>query len=323
MVKPVTDRVVYVVLAHRLPEQLHRLVATLRADRDASIVVHYQDKAVAVPSDVQRLRSRQVAWGGSSIPELFLDGLRAATVVPGAEWVVFISGQDYPVRHPGEIRHDLLNSPYDVHLDLHRVRDGQPWPLWEPITRYGYRYTLAPMGFPPGWPRRKVWRAIQRGCEEVQRRAEGSTGDIPWHVRPPVVLRNVGARIALGVRVRQHPFASAPLWAGDAWFSIRVGAARELLKKLARSESYVRHMTRTLVPDEAFFHNVLANDLPHLSIGPSRRFRVFEPGDSHPRVWRAGDVGLLFATGADFARKFDGDVDEAILDLIDDRIRRT
>lgn len=316
-------RVVYVVIAHHLPEQLDRLVRRLLSDPATYVLLHY-DGAEAPPTGdrIGHLPRRRVEWGGMSIPLLLIDALSAAVTVDGVQWIVPVSGQDYPLRPLADIHQELLASSFDVHMDMHAVREGDPWPLWEPMTRYGYRFSLTPVEL-PGRVRRRLWRLIARSCADVQRRAEAATAPLPWEVLPPVVLRNVAGRLALGVRRRDNPFASGEeLFAGDMWFSIRADAAREVLKALAADPFYTKYMSRCLVPDEAFFQSLIANRLPDLRVGPWRRHRVFLPGESHPHVWRHSDLDTLIATGADFARKFDVRVDAGILDLLDARAAR-
>jgi len=313
-------RVIYVVLAHRDPEQLQRLTTLLASADSTSVLVHWDgDTRPDLPGDVGWLQRRSISWGRMGIPMVFLDGMRAASRMCDDGWVVFLSGQDYPLRPLREIHDELLSSSFDLHMDTRPVVDGDPWPLWEPLTRYGYRHVLTPRL--PAPARRYLWRLVARSCARVQRLAEASSSPQPWDVRPRWVLRNIGAQLSVGLRRRRHPFEPPhALHAGDAWFSLRLTAAREILEALHRDPSYLRFMRHTLVPDECFFQSLAANHLGHLRVGPWRRHREFAAGESHPRVWTCADLPALQATGADYARKFDREVDGRVLDALDDVI---
>lgn len=316
------DRIVYVVLAHRLPSQVSRLISLIQSQHDSVVMLHYDGDDLRVDSNVIPIERRAVSWGGMSIPRLFLDALVQAVSVPRAAWIVIVSGQDYPLRPLEQIHADLLASRFDVHLDSHAVREGTPWPMWEPLTRYGYRFAIMPVDL-PGRLRRRVWPLISRSCENVQRRSSRTSDEQQWERLPAFVLRNVGARLAVGRRREDNPFLQGELHAGDAWFSVRVDAARRILDAVAINDRFMRYMSRTLVPDEALFQSLIANKLPELRVGPWRRHRLFRQGESHPHVWRTPELPILLQTGADFARKFDINVDAAILDCLDEVIGRS
>lgn len=319
-------RVVYAVLAHRDPPQVHRLVSLLLEHPQSAVLLHYDGDIAGVDARVGRIPRRSIGWGRMSIPRLFLDTLRQSVSVPGAEWIVILSGQDYPLRPLARIHTELLASPYDVHMDTRLVTQGDPWPLWEPLTRYGYQYLFTPRVGAARIPWR-LWQVIHRHCDEVQARSERALTEQPsvlqpWEVLPRFVLRNVGHQLAFGRRSGANPFRQGKaLWAGDAWFMVRRAAAVQILEAVDRERAYVRYLSRTIVPDEVFFQTLVANWLPHLRIGPQRRYRVFLPGEWHPHVWRRDELPALLETGADFARKFDLDVDAGILDDLDALVR--
>jgi hypothetical protein len=53
-----------------------------------------------------------------------------------------------------------------------------------------------------------------------------------------------------------------------------------------------------------------------------RRFARFSrPGAPHPDTLTSADLDAALASGADFARKFDAEVDSEVLDRLDERRR--
>ncbi len=107
-------RVAYIVLCHRGPDQVARLVGRL-TDESSRIWLHVDARA----DDVARcLRTRlakmknvsfttrtRVYWGSWNVVRATLIALRAAA---GSGWpfdyAILLSGQDYPVVGPAQIR---------------------------------------------------------------------------------------------------------------------------------------------------------------------------------------------------------------------------
>jgi hypothetical protein len=84
----------------------------------------------------------------------------------------------------------------------------------------------------------------------------------------------------------------------------------------------MRSYRRSVAPAESFFATSLMND-PALKVsGDDRRFVRFQLGAPSPDVLTSADLDELEASGAEFARKFDADVDAPILDRLDE-LRRS
>ena len=111
-------RIGYVILAHTLPDHLVRLVRRLDSDR-AQFVVHFDvrgsdsefegiEREFAGTPNVQLLPRRRVQWCGFSLVETALDGVqRLLNADPPLDYVVLLTGQDYPLRPAGEIESRL------------------------------------------------------------------------------------------------------------------------------------------------------------------------------------------------------------------------
>lgn len=82
----------------------------------------------------------------------------------------------------------------------------------------------------------------------------------------------------------------------------------------------MRHFRRVAVPSESFFASVLLGD-PSLAVARDhRRFAAFSrPGVPHPDTLTSADLDRILASGADFARKFDTEIDSGVLDRLDER----
>jgi hypothetical protein len=75
-------------------------------------------------------------------------------------------------------------------------------------------------------------------------------------------------------------------------------------------------------PSESFFASLLLND--RRLDRDHRRFLAFSGPDApHPETLTTAHLETALASGADFARKFDTEVDGRVLALLDERNRRS
>jgi Core-2/I-Branching enzyme len=281
--------VAYVILSYRSPEMLARLVRTLRAGSpEATIAVHHDARRCAAP----RLPAAQfiapawtVEWGHGSQLAAVLRCLRWALARSDFDWLVLLSGQDYPVRPLPAIEADLARTELDAFVETLpvgplRLRRGR---VDEFARRYHYRW-----GRVPG----RLARTVARADPLVQVRTLPSGA----HAGVPAPLR-------------------VPAHHGSDWFTLSRRAVEAVVSAPPALE---RRFLRTIVPTEAFAQTVLANRPDLRLAGDNRRHAVFErPGSPSPRVLGLTDVDRALASGADFARKFD---DVAVLDAIDRRV---
>ncbi|MFC4783453.1 beta-1,6-N-acetylglucosaminyltransferase [Nocardioides sp. MAHUQ-72] len=130
--------VVVAVLSHRDPRLLQRLVARiLEGDRTVALVHHDprgephglvpHDRLVLVPD------AGPCDWGRMNLAEAMLRCLRAGLdAVPELEWLLLVSGQDYPAQHLRRTEADLAGQDADALLRWFPVPedpsgDVHPW----------------------------------------------------------------------------------------------------------------------------------------------------------------------------------------------------
>jgi hypothetical protein len=279
----------YVVLSHQHPEQVLRLVRTLRrGSPDATIVLHHDDRRVSVDEaalralDVVRvLPPTPVGWGAASQLEALLRGLRAAA---GCDWVTVLSGQDYPLRPLAEIERAWRESGVDAFAEGSPV-DPPPWSRGaadEFARRYFYRYVPVR---PPGL---RLRRAIAAA-------------------RPVLTLREMPWGHLLGVR-RRGP--GLPVRRGADWLTL----SRRAVEVVLGAPGLVRYYRRTVLPTESLPHTALYASGLRLS-GDTRRFSLWTPGAEHPALLDRSHLDAMLGSGADFARKFPPDA--PVLDDLD------
>jgi hypothetical protein len=275
-----------VVLSHRAPAQVARLVSRLCDGRDTVVAVHHDPRAEPL-----RLRtSSEVAlvpdpvpcpWGRPGIIVAIrksLEWLRAN--VPELSWALVISGQDYPIRTMASIEAELAEAPCDAFV-RHLRADGDPANdvhRWQAVTRERYLY---------------------------RRRLPGSARSVrlPWP--------------------RRHPFGDGfRLYVGEQWVNLSARAVGKLLDS-PLNNPLLRYLRRSPNPDEAWIGTVTLNGEPELTVINDRRRYIRWPGGErgHPAVLGPGDLPALRQSNAFFARKVDLTAWPECCDILDDLAR--
>jgi hypothetical protein len=292
--------VAYVVLSHRNPAQVLRLVRALGEGPAARVLVRHDPRGPRLtPAEIEAAGGEAIedgiefSWGGWSQAEVILACVREAASRHDPDWVLILSGQDYPLRPLAEIESRLEADGLDGRLgSVREVERRRPPPGQDEFfLRCHYRHYTRPRAMP----------------------------DLPRIIRPLVYARELPPLVGLR-RVRRAPL---PLFASADWLTLgRRGMAAVLAA--ADDRRLTRYFRRVGVPSESFFASVLLAD-PSLRIERDhRRFAPFsQPGAPHPDLLTSRDYDRLLASGADFARKFDADVDSHVLDLLDEHRRPT
>lgn len=130
-------KIAYLILAHAQPQQLGRLTQRLdtpgahfyiHIDANTSDYTFAQMQA-AVPQ-AHWIARQPCRWGGFSLVAATLRLIEVA-LADGCDWLVLLSGQDYPVKHPDEIAATLAASPFAAHLDIQPDFEvGYRWQHW-------------------------------------------------------------------------------------------------------------------------------------------------------------------------------------------------
>jgi len=298
------DGFVFLIASHKNPTQVARLAHRIARDLpQATLVLHHDRSQSNV--DVSTLPAQRMlviddyvsaTWGTAAQVEATTRGLeRIERDVPDFRWVVFISGQDYPIRHLGALA-SALGASTDGYVDV------EPPDRAEPL-----RYELGWFRLPEALQTARTQRLFERliyhanGRQRFVRFASGRLG-CTIGVRIP-------SPIPRGWRVRQ----------GSNWWTLsRKAILQYLTYKRERPALYRWFMKRTIVPDEGIFQTLLLNT-PGLTLeGPDiRHIRWDDRNSGSPAIFTHADFDELRSSQRFFARKFDIEVDATILDLLD------
>jgi hypothetical protein len=323
----VSVRVLYLVTSHTNPEQVARLVRTLRAGSTLGrIAVHHDaSKSRLDPTLFDGMRDVHllpftvpVTWGDFSIVDMNLRAFRWSLEHIDFDWMVLLSGQDYPIRPLAELEEILGTSEVDGFLE-------QPVPVedrpphhgrgrieYDSFFRYHYRYREVPLAGSgraiPRWVRRALARAGGWLRPRVQR-------GVFVHPMPSGAPR-------VGVRRIRTPFGPTfRCFKSSQWFTLSRRSI-ELLAEFADAHPDVVAFYRgTVIPDESLFQSILLNH-PGWRFHPDNMvfYRWSRQGAGSPDVLTMADLEEVVASRKRFARKVDHRVDPDLLDALDGRL---
>jgi hypothetical protein len=299
--------VAYVVSSHRNPRQVLRLVSALREGPETEVMVRHDQRRTSLSRGQVEDRGGHmledgidVRWGEFSYLRVLVGAFDWALEHLEPDWIVVLSGQDYPLRPPAEIEARLGATPADAFLTAawELPTDHRPEPPAEEFfLRYAYRHFKV-----PGWV-----PALPRALRSLLYTREMPAG--------------LGKR--LGLRRARLPFGPARrCFVSSDWMTLSAQAARVVIETAGRDSALMRYYRGSLIPSESFFATVLLNH-PELEIAlEDRRLISFAaPGVPHPDVFTSADLGRLVDSDMDFARKFDEEVDAEVLDALDEHRR--
>jgi hypothetical protein len=298
-------RACYFVQTHVNPGQIHRLVRTLKAGSPEARVLIGHDFSgchldLSPLSDLQGVDlfgfEGPLDRAGMGIIEPYftaLDWLAEREVE--FDWLIYLTGQDYPVLPLAEAEGFLARSGRDgflSHWDI-RARPGYWGESRRGLRRYLYQYREAP-----------PWMRKLKGINSLQSR---------YHLSSTYGLR-------LGVRANPSPFSDAfPCYAGDQWQALSRDAALYLRTALRERMDLVEYFRHTLCPCEAIVQTLLVNARKFNFANDSLRYIDFAGSrDGRPRMLGAADLAAITGGRYHFARKIDSRTDGGLLDLLDD-----
>ncbi len=284
----------YIILTHKMPEQLLRLVESLD-DNESTFFIHIDIKSNLEDFDslkkfgakVQLVKREDSQWGKMGINIAVLNGLQAIqTFDKKIERISVLSGQDYPIKSNDYINHFFANSPYSVFIEYWRIPNFEIWKKRGGMDRID-KYFLGRVGYP-----RLMAKAI-----------------------------NFLAIVIPFLR-RKLPYNLVP-YGGWSWWTIDMHALNYILQFIKDHPEYIKFHKYTMSSDEVFIHTILFNSkdekLRNSIANNYLRYIVWgEFSKSHPKTLKKDDLEDIMQSKALFARKFDINKDKEILDLIDE-----
>lgn len=327
-------KVVYLIASHTNPEQVVRLVKTLKTGNSSSAVVIHHDysksfldpKAFEGIPNVWILDNHvAVQWGKFSMIKMKLHALEWMLAHLEFDWMVFLSGQDYPIQPLGQIEHFLETTPYDGFMSGVPIESTTPCgPVECPkatsakhqcrdcITRYHYQYYELPSLFSG----EKLPFGLKSTLNKIQKYFINVQSVIRFRSFP---FAQNKLKTMIGIRPFGGPFSDDfKPYKGSQWFTLNYACLRYILQYVEANPQFVKYYEHTLFPDESFFQTILLNQLGLKIFNNNKRFIRWQSAESpNPDILKKQDLDSILTPDHHFARKFDLNIDAEILNLID------
>jgi len=287
----------YIILAHKQPEQLYRLVEKLD-DSSSTFFIHIDKKKsisdfnnlLFFGSKVQFIDRESSNWGEIGIIMAILNALRAIKEFnKKIEHIILLSGQDYPIKSNDYINNFFSTSPYSVFIEY--------WTM----------------------PNFEIWK----GSGGMSRINKYFFGVKPYKKFIAKTINFIS--IFLPFFRRKLPYKLKP-YGGWMWWSMDFYALNYILQFLDDHPKYLKYHKYTFIPDEIFFQTILLNSKDEKLLASitnhNMRYIQWKDQKSHPSTLRKSDLEDIMQSDALFARKFDPDKDKEILDEIDNCLKK-
>lgn len=305
----------YIILAHKNPSQLTRLVLRLR--RPGTRFYIHIDKNVEISPFQKELTDFQEVfflkegqrepgtWGDVGIVKATINATRQVKEDGRDGYCILLSGQDYPLRRNKEIQNFFEKQNGTSFVSVFSL----PHPNWheggyDRLNKY------------------KIDKSSQRK-HFLQLSSIFDKEFYNWETLGKLnFLRKTGRAnlIPLVLKKRRFPHYLKP-YGGGQWWALPMTKVKEVLNFIDEHPDYLNYHKYTLLPDEIFFHSIMATlDGP---VAPSLTYVNWDrPNTPLPVTFEKEDLEELELASVEklFARKFDITIDKTILDLLDQEL---
>ena len=311
----------YLILAHKNPEQLYRLVMRLDS-RNVNFFIHI-DKAVDISafskglsglSNVYFLPNEDrlfTPWSDINGCKVLITLLKKAyEKVKTNAYCLSLSGQDYPLKDNNYIYNYLKNHYGKNFISIYKMADI--WPEWRTrLERYNFHFPNNQRVFTGIFP------LADKRCF-TSRNFKKSFYLIKQLGLAKVIETFFKSR-------RLHPSYIEPV-GGSAFWALPIETVGELLKYINEHPGFLDYHEYTHVPDEILFQSIVNLLKQPREIAESTTYTNWErkrDDDSGPVLFHTKEDLQELLTLNDhylFARKFDTRLGSFILDELDRKI---
>ncbi|CAN5266835.1 beta-1,6-N-acetylglucosaminyltransferase [soil metagenome] len=294
-------KIVYIVLAHKDPDHFNRLIRKIYSNF-SSFYIHIDKKADPNPfkeaildlssNKIRFIKQFDATWGEIGIIKAEILALQEI-IKSGDDFdfVILISGQDYPIKSNEFIYNFFLNNKGRNFLEI------LPMPFQDRadsgmhrLERYYFKFLGRKYIYPP--------------------------------FKMPRSLKQKILNFLFGVYFSKRKLPkNLQAYGGEHWWCFSKEAVFYIMKYLKEHPEYLEFHRYSLCADEMFFHTIIGNasekEIKDNIVNDDLRYIDWSEGKDSPKILELSDLDLIRKSSKLFARKFDSNVDSEVLNEID------
>lgn len=279
-------RIAHIIIAHKDPMQLERLVKRLQHPH-SDIYVHIDRKVDIAP--FRNLKSLQnvffiskrvrVNWGGNSTLMAMVQSVAEITSTKhNYDFINLLSGQDYPLKSAQEM-YEFFQQHAGYNFISYDEFRGSEW--WQAASARYEKYHFTDFAFKGKY----TFQSIINQITPTRRFPE----DLQLH-------------------------------GGDrsAWWTISGECASYVVRELSENKRLLKFLRFCWGTDEFAIATLIMNSsFSQKTINNNHRYIDWSEGNPHPKLLTKADIPEMNKSNMLFARKFDMKLDSVVLDWID------
>jgi hypothetical protein len=309
----------YIVLAHKQPRQLKRLVEKLNGI-DCNFYIHIDKSADILPfinemADIKNVyfltkdKREYTIWGDIGLVKATINAFAQIIADNRKGFCILLSGQDYPIKDNDHIKSFLENNP---------------------DTNFISTFPLPHGGWANGGTHRLTHYKVNMSFKSKDVVLIPSLFEKVFYTKR--TIKNIVSLLLSGkvkfiykiLKKRNAPGYIQP-YGGEHWWALPIDTIYYIVEFLEKHKDYYAFHKDSLLPEEMFFHSIVMHlfDYKKCIIKPTLTYVNWERKNVIlPVTFDVHDFDELKTQPTDklFARKFDIETDEDILDLIDKKI---
>jgi hypothetical protein len=304
----------YIILAHKNPEQLQRLIERLSAE--SSYFYIHIDKSVEIDPFLNPVvnfnnvffidndKRENGIWGDFGIVAATLNALKQILNDKRSGYCVLLSGQDYPIKTNDDINLYFKRNIGKDFIDIFPL-PSKYWSI-DRITKYKFNLSGKKEDFVQIGSILESDFFTKKTFKKIYRLIKVGRFDFIFKI----------------FKKRKYPNYIRP-YGGSQWWVLTVSTVDKIIAFTTNHPDYVKYHTYSLLPDEMFFQSIvmyLMEKKNDIIIMPFLSYANWEKKNCDlPVTFTSADFEELSSQPNSklFASKFDISNDEEILDKID------
>ena len=287
-------RIAILILLHEYKEQQRRLILDL--SKDFSVFVHIDKKSNIDVKDLQlsnvyAFKKFKVYWGSYNQIRATLFLFQQANK-QHFERYIFISGSDVPLKSNKEIIEFFLQNNNE-YLEFQQL----PSPWWNGnggFDRIDYFYTN-------NISRCKINMFKKLYIKIINK------------IITPFMKRHKLSR-----RIKNIKY-----FGGTNWMDLTDNCVSQIIHFIENNKWFLKKFRYTHCADEIFFQTIICNFINHISLENTLlRYIDWESGPEYPKILRTEDLKNILESNCLFARKFNSQIDNNIIDILYNKLEQ-